>query len=1053
MALTPVYKTSFAYGEIDPAVWGRADIAQWHAGCSVARNVFVNYRGGLSSRGGTAWVGPCRQPATAAPPRNVSFNFSTSQSYTLEFGDNYMRVVFEGGYVTETPLVIVAVLGTNPIEIEVPGNAWTAGNYVYLTGFPSNYGTMNNRFYIVESVAGNNVFLNTIFGTGAVAIVSGSYTSSSARAARIYEVATPYAAEDLRYLKYTQSADVMTLTLLNEATGVEYPPYDLARVSPTNWTFTETTFATKAVRPAAPTLVATNTTPPTTTPPTQLTGYSYVVTSVFGSDESQASPPAYVQSVDISAEAGSIIVTWPPVPGATSYNLYKAPAAYDAAVPVGSYYGLAASVAGTQFIDTNIEQDFTTTPPTHLNPFARSPIVQVNMVTQGTGFTQATVGYTLTTSTGADAILAPVVVGGAVVAVIVEDGGEDFAPGDTITFTGGAGATATLQLGPATGTYPAVAEYFQQRRVYADTLDQPDTVFASKTGLYTNMDQGSIPADNDAITATPWGTQVNGVQWLLAMPGGLIVATGLDAWQMTGTGGAFSPITPSSISAQSQETYGFSTIVKPIKIGYNIVYLTRFNNSVRELEYNFFANIYGGQDISFFSSHLLNQSNVVDSAWSREPNKLVWHVRADGKGVCLTYVKEQKVAGWTRYDTNGLLQSVSSTAESPVDAVYFIVKRYIAGEGVWMYYQERMDNRLWNVPEDVWAVDAGLALANPQPAATLSATAPDGSLGIATAAVVLPGQGYTNPEVLVTDPTGNGFGASIAVTIGANGALVGAEVASPGEGYGAYSVEINDPTGYGGTIVLTIDHSVTFTTDAAVFTADDVGSVIRMGGGIATVSEFQTSTSVVAEVSTPIIVTMPNDPYDMPVPAAAGSWSLTAPVNTLTNLEHLNGMMVSCVADGSVVPKQKVVNGAITLPNPATRVVVGLPFVVQAQGLHAEIAGGQTIQDKRKRISEATIRFDRSRGVTVGANQPVASILPYQQEQPWKYMATIKERTPFVAAGSAIPLFSGDAYVPIDDDPQMPNSTQAAWGMLALQQLDPMPMNVISYIAQLDFEK
>src|SRR5882724_1637401 len=89
---------SYASGEVAPSLYGRVDLDKWHSAASVARNMVVSYKGGMFSRAGTAYVGPCKQPASASsfPPRNIEFTFNIFQSYILEFGDNYMCVVANG---------------------------------------------------------------------------------------------------------------------------------------------------------------------------------------------------------------------------------------------------------------------------------------------------------------------------------------------------------------------------------------------------------------------------------------------------------------------------------------------------------------------------------------------------------------------------------------------------------------------------------------------------------------------------------------------------------------------------------------------------------------------------------------------------------------------------------------------------------------------------------------------------------------------------------------------------------------------------------------------
>lgn len=1044
MADAPILKTSYSSGELSPQVWGRTDMRQFHNGCSVMRNAFVNYRGGSSSRAGTAWVGKCKQPASSAPPRNIPFRFSSNQSYVLEFGDQYMRVVAEGGYVTEAPVALTGVTLSYPAVVKAAPGTWVVGDWIYIDGI---VGTtqLNGRTFIISAVAGGNYTLHDIFDRPVNALGYTAY-SSGGTGARIYTKVSPYAAVDLPYLKFTQSADVMTLCCVNQETGAEYPPYDLSRNSPTNWVFTQTTYGSSVQPPGGVTIATTS---------AGAWWYQYVITTVDSvtGDESIASAIATVQSVNIATTAGTITLGWNPVAGAQQYNIYRAPVSSAATVPLGGLFGYVGTTFGTQFADGNITPSYSKTPPLHLNPFARGQIEAVTPTAGGSGYTQATTTVTINTSTGAGAVVVPVVVSGAVVAFIIENAGANYANGDTITINssgGGTLATATLTIGPQTGTYPGVAAYFQQRRIYAYTLNKPDTYFASKTSSYTNMDQTAVPLDTDAIVGNPWAQQVNGVQWLIPMPGGLIIGTGDDVWQLAGQGGA--DLSPGSQQATPQETYGFSKTVPPLKIGYNILYCQPYGSAVREMQYNYYAQIYLGTDVSFLSNHLFEGHQIVQWGWSREPYKIVWAVREDGKFLSLSYLKEQEINGWARHDTNGLVKSVCVIQEPPVDVPYFIVKRYIAGVGQWAYYQERMDDRLWENNEDVWAIDAGRSLNQPTRAATITMSSATGLRSLTNASVVAGGTGYTAPTVSIVDPTGSGSGAEVVLTAVA-GVITGAVVTKPGQNYQAYSALIQDATGRGGVIALVIDTSVVISADAPVFTAADVGAVVRVDGGQAVVDAYQTPTLLTATLTQAPIETIPNDPYQMPVPAAPGAWSITHPVTTLTNLEHLEGMTVSILADGSVQPPQIVVDGTIVLPSPASDVKIGLPFIVQIQSMHSDLgAGAPTIQAKRKHISSVLVRVSGSRGFTVGANQAVASTQPMGQEIPWGQrpygqMMAPKERGPSTTPGVAIPLYSGDYYINIDDDWNTPDF-QASPGMVAVQQTDPLPINLLMTVAE-----
>ena len=1163
--MVDLINTSFAGGEAAPSFWGRTDEARFHVSASVIRNCFIDFRGGVKSRGGTAFVGPTWL-GLSAPPRAITFRFNINNDFILVFGDQRMRVAYQGAYVTSAALSISSVSSAYPpVVTTFTPHGLQTGALVFITNVLG-MTSLNANFYTVVVTGTSTLTLLDIFGVPVDAVGFPAYIAGGSLAP-IYEISSPYAIADLPYMKFTQSADVMSITCVNTQTGTEYPPYDLDRVSNTNWSFVETTFQVSIAAPTNLTSVASSVTPPTTTPPTLLTGYSYVVTAVSATtgEESQPSTATNVQSVDIATLAGSITLTWTAVTGAAYYNVYKAPAAYGTNVPIGSQYGFAGQTFGTQFTDTNITADATTTPPLHVNPFARGQVLQVNVTSPGSGLTQAGVTWSITSATGSGFAGSPIVVAGALAGFYVQNPGQNYLQGDFITIGGSAGVAATgtytftinpvanqtivlngvawtfvatgatgaqtniranvtatlnqlasdlnasasgsinvatysvsglvltvtygtvgtagnaytlavgsyagtisgstltgglaatgsggaavsVVVGPQSGTYPSVVGYFQQRRVYAGTANNPDTYFMSQTGAYTNMDSSSPPVDNDSIIGNPWAQQVNGIQWIEPMPGGLIVGTGLDVWQLAGTSGSGSPVTPAQQSAQPQESSGFHPLLPPIKIERDILYFQSLGTIVRDLEYNFFVNIYAGADISLYSNHLFENYQFVQWAWAKEPYKIVWAVRNDGKLLSLTYVKEQKVAGWSRHDTNGQFVSVTCASEPPVNAPYFIVQRYIPGASRFMYYLERMDDRLWQAAEDCWCVDCGLSLPRSSPNASLSASSATGIGTLVNPAIVTGGGNYTDPQVVVFDPSNPSLSVNATVTLTA-GVITGFTVT--GVGFTATQVRITDATGAGAALTVGVQNQTTFTASAAVFSMSSVGQVIRMGGGVATVVALLGSQQVVAAVNSPIVLTVPNDPAATPVVAQAGAWTIATPITTITNLSFLNGLTVSALADGNVYTGLVVQNGQVTLGAPASDIKIGLPFVAQLQALHTDVPGGQTIQGKPMRVSKVTVRMEKTRGLQVGANQPIASTYEYQQEVGWGAtlkMEQLQDRTTNMTYGQAIPLFTGDKELPIRDMWRV-QLNQSTYGMVAVQQLNPLPLGVTAFCYQLD---
>lgn len=1158
-------QNAFSAGEISPSLFGRTDLQKYGQGCSTLRNFFANYRGGASSRPGGAYVGMCKQGATwlpgngsitTNPPRDINFQFNLNQGYALEFGDQYMRIKSNGAYVVEGNIVVSSV---NSAALFTTGtlHGYSIGDWVFDT---ANTG-FSGLIWVVNTVPTTSTFTVTdLFGN----VISSATASTVGTVARIYTVIAPYAAVDLPYLKFTQDADVMSLTCVNQSTLTEYPTYELTRNGATNWTFVLANFGAAITAPTNVVALANSST-------TLSTWYSYVVTALNANgEESIASSAVYVENNDIAIDAGSNQVTWNAVTGAISYNVYKATPSYNVQVPAGSLYGFAGTALGPNFTDNNITADFTQVPPVHTDPFARGTITGVTMTSNGTGYTQATAGYTIATSTGSGFVGIPIVNNGGIAGVIVQNGGSGYQPTDAITFIGGPGyatgtytftssnptsgqtvtfngvtftfvtsgatgnqvnigatnfasavalasvlnssvntsidvasysvsglivtiayktsgtggnaytlaagtyggsvsgatlsgggattgtATATLIVGPETGTYPSVVNYFQQRRVYADTIQEPDTYFFSKPGAFLNMDSSTPITAGDAFTGSPWAQQVNGIQFLVSMPNGLVVLTGKGAWLLNG--GNSAAINAIDQDATAQAYNGCNGTVPPLIINYDILFVQSKGSIVRDLSYNFFTNIFTGTDTTILSNHLFNFYQIVQWCYAEEPYKLVWAIRNDGAMLSLTYLKEQEIYAWARHDTNGQYVGVCSVTEPPVDAVYTIVKRYIQGPGLWAYYAERLDNRNWQNVEDCFCADAGLALPMTFPNAVLTPAAATGTSNISSINLIFGGSGYTAPVVTAVDPINTGSGATFSVTT-TGGVITSINILTEGANYAQGTIlQINDITGINAEAQPVITNNVIFNASENIFSIGMVGDVIRIGNsnaplsssssiiangaGKATITSYVSDTQVVANITQPITNIVPNDPLFTPVPVNPNQWSLSTPVTTISGLNHLEGMEVAILADGSVAPNQIVVNNSITLPNSASAVVIGLPFIAQLQTLYldAPVPGG-TMQGKRKTISAVTVRVEASRGLEVGTNQPDSSTQPNNAVVPWTNMQEIKERNATIQAGSAISLFTGDERILVPSDWQKP-------GQVAVQQIYPLKADVLAVLPE-----
>ncbi len=920
----------------------------------------------------------------------------------------------------------------------------TTGDWIQISGV-GGMTELNGLTAVVTEITPTTFDLADVFGNPINSTAFHAYTSGGL-AQRIYTLETIYAEADLAYLKFTQSADVMSLCLVNQVTSTEYPAQDLARTTNTDWTF-ESVIAEATVQPPATTSAAASS--------SGSTSYQYVVTSVDPDNgtESIASGIAEVDSaVNIASTLGAITISWSAVDGVSQYNIYKATPGFAAPIPVGVQFGYAGTAFGTQFVDNNITADFSQVPPKHQNPFARGQIKSVTPAMTGSGYTAATVS--IITGTGTGAIIRAVITNGSVTGFIIDNAGENYDDTDLVDVSGdGAGATAILKVGPQTGTYPAVPTYFQQRRGYGFTLQQPDTYFFSQPGAFKDFDSRIPTLASDAIIGNPWAVQVNGIQAMLNRPGGLVVFTGREAWQLTGTGGSSlnpQPITPSTQQAQPQAFNGCHDRVPPLGIDNEILYVQEKGSIVRDLSYNYFANVYTGSDLTLNSAHLFTGYQINEWTWAEEPFKTVWAVRDDGVALCLTFVKPQEVAGWTRSDTDGSFVSVTSVTEVPVDAVYFATQRAPSQGNAYMI--ERMDNRIWTSVEDAWCVDCGLRLNQPTPAATLRVNSATGAGTIPSIAVTAGGTGYsaaTTAEVVDDNGEGPGTGCTVALTIVAG--IITAATPSGGSGYTYPAIVVTDPSNGGSGAILTaaLSNSALATASSPVFLIGNVGDVIRSGGGIMTITAFGSTSSVTVNITSPIVaVTVDAAGNRTPLPQVSGDWTMTTPVSEVSGLVHLSGLTVTGTYDGKVLPPVVVPSsGIVPLPAPATAVTVGLGFVMQVQTPYFSVQG-QSVEGHRKKVADVVVRVEASLGFTVGTNQPDgATFSPIQIAPLWKGMQPVEKatasfnRAPY---GSDVePLWTGDSkFIPVISGFGVP-------GQAAVMQTQPLPLNLLALISDI----
>lgn len=668
--MTTTRQLSFASGEIAPALQSRVDLIKYATGLRTCENFMVMRHGGVTNRPGTGFVGEVKDSTKAA--RLIPFIFNSSQTYILEFGDLYMRVIRNGAQVTETAQTITGATQADPCVVTINGHGYSDGDEVVM----ANVGGMtelNGRNFKIADKTPNTFELQTMDSVDLDATGYGAFTSGGT-AAKVFEITTPYVEADLPGIRFIQSADIVTLTHPN------YSPRELARSAHTTWTLTAIVFA------------------PALSAPTNLlsdnpgAGFSYKVTAIDSNTGEESLPSVLEEAVTKVSE-----LTWTAVVGATNYNVYR--------LLNGVYSWI--GVAGTNaFTDADFTPDPLDEPPIDRQPFG--PPLTITDATQADPCVLTVVAHGYSTD---DEILVESV--GGMIELNDNNYLMTFLTVDTFSLQTLAGvdvnstAFTTYTSGGTTtrqGDYPSTCAYYQQRLTFANTDNNTEGVWTSKTALRKNLMVSTPLQDDDAVTFSIVGREVNEIHHLLDL-GKLIMFTESGEWVVDGDSAGI--LTPSGINPRQHTANGSSSLA-PLVVDGSALYVQARGSVVRDLGFDFDSDGYRGNELSIFSAHLFDKFTLVDWTYQQIPHSIAWMVRSDGTLLGFTYLKNHQILGWHRHVFAGsTVENVAVVPQGTEDVLYLVINRTVNGATV--RYIEFMKTRQVNDIVDSVFMDSALS--------------------------------------------------------------------------------------------------------------------------------------------------------------------------------------------------------------------------------------------------------------------------------------------------------------------------------------------------------
>ena len=228
------------------------------------------------------------------------------------------------------------------------------------------------------------------------------------------------------------------------------------------------------------------------------------------------------------------------------------------------------------------------------------------------------------------------------------------------------------------GSYPGAIGFFEQRLFLAGPDAKPNGIWGSRSGDFENLNFSRPVKADDSVAFGVSARQVNRVLHLVPMSD-LLAFTSDSVFRING-GGVTDYITPTSIVVRPQVHRGASR-ARPVVIDDAVLYVTAKGSKVRNLGYQLQADGYQGADLTVFASHFFEGRTIEEMAWCEHPHSAVFCRTSDAKLLCLTWMLEQEVWGWTLLETDGEVESVCAVTETDPDtrlsrdSVYIAVRR------------------------------------------------------------------------------------------------------------------------------------------------------------------------------------------------------------------------------------------------------------------------------------------------------------------------------------------------------------------------------------------
>ena len=568
MATLSFVQEGFSSGAWSPQAQGRMSEPEYQEAMGTCLNSFPTETGPWTRRPGGRYIAHTKGGNAG---RVVSFDFSTTQPYQMEFTNGFLRFLAGLALVNVgTPTVLVSTISTaNPALVTATAAlpaSWVNGDTVMFLSKtnPCRSPYLCNRQFIIGGKSGATFTLTDAL-TGANvngATINYQAGSNLDEIVKVFELATPYTAsqwQDMRVVPSIDNALLLTSAfqprIILDTPNTDVNPFSIGAQDFTDGPYLD-------INTTATTLALSALTGSVTVTASGITGINgdtgFQTTDVGRLIRFQAAPAVWSNAITYA----------------------------QAAVVLGSDNNVYVSVAGA-----NLNQNPTT------DNF--SAYWELSTETVVWTWLKITARASTTSVTATILGVSP--------------------PKGTATTQWRLGLFSDTNGWPTCGTY-------HDGRLWLSgaASNRVDGSKSNKPFDFSPTAFDGTVADDNAVAATANAVDVNAILWMQTTKEGLLLGSQAGEWLLNAATGE-DLISPSTAKMQRVSEYGCAN-VEPVFAGKNI-YVQRQKRKLLAIGNDFNA-LATSENLSVFASHM-TKTGIAELAWQQEPIRTIWARRTD----------------------------------------------------------------------------------------------------------------------------------------------------------------------------------------------------------------------------------------------------------------------------------------------------------------------------------------------------------------------------------------------------------------------------------------